>query len=50
LAFFSNSLAASAPRITGDTFANTPRDGMHERKLFDAVPDAGVPYEQAVDS
>jgi len=23
---------------------------MHERKLFDAVPDAGVPYEQAVDS
>lgn len=23
---------------------------MQERKLFDAVPDAGVSYEQAVDS
>jgi len=23
---------------------------MHARKLFDAVPDAGVSYEQAVDS
>lgn len=25
------------------------QDWMHARKLFDATPDAGVSYEQAVD-